>query len=175
MGKDKSGGDVVMADASAPEIFSVPSEWAAQRWGTGTLETDAMCVCMFGRLVLETVKAAQLQNGLRHRDFQRYRQYCARRLRRIRKSTKFTHGKGKAFLNKKVDVETASEVRYVHLPTERLRRRLTNGMMRGLLVYCTSRCTMPSARGALRCSSRRTTTWKRWSTATRPTRASSST
>ncbi len=65
-------------------------------------------------IVLETVKAAQMQNGLRHRDFQRYRQYCARRLRRIRKSVKgFTHGKGKAFINKKVDAENATEARYV--------------------------------------------------------------
>jgi hypothetical protein len=64
-------------------------------------------------IVLETVKAAQMHNGLRHRDFQRYRQYCARRLRRIRKSVKFTHGKGKIFLNKKVDAETATEARCV--------------------------------------------------------------
>jgi hypothetical protein len=62
--------------------------------------------------VLETVKAAQLQNGLRHRDFQRYRQYCTRRLRRIRKSMKFMHGKGKLYINKKVDAETATEARY---------------------------------------------------------------
>lgn len=65
--------------------------------------------------ILETVKAAQLQNGLRHRDFQRYRQYCARRLRRIRKSAKFTHGKGKQFVNKKVDAETATENRLLYL------------------------------------------------------------
>ncbi|OWZ05241.1 Signal recognition particle, partial [Phytophthora megakarya] len=66
--------------------------------------------------ILETVKAAQLQNGLRHRDFQRYRQYCTRRLRRIRKSVKFTHGKGKQFVNKKVDAETATENRLLYLP-----------------------------------------------------------
>ncbi|CEG38668.1 signal recognition particle 68 kda protein [Plasmopara halstedii] len=66
--------------------------------------------------ILETVKAAQLQNGLRHRDFQRYRQYCTRRLRRIRKSTKFTHGKGKQYMNKKVDIETATENRLLYLP-----------------------------------------------------------
>ncbi|KAK1929138.1 Signal recognition particle subunit SRP68 [Phytophthora citrophthora] len=66
--------------------------------------------------ILETVKAAQLQNGLRHRDFQRYRQYCTRRLRRIRKSVKFTHGKGKQFINKKVDAETATENRLLYLP-----------------------------------------------------------
>lgn len=66
--------------------------------------------------ILETVKAAQLQNGLRHRDFQRYRQYCTRRLRRIRKSAKFTHGKGKQFVNKKVDIETTTENRLLYLP-----------------------------------------------------------
>uniref|UniRef100_K3XAM4 Signal recognition particle subunit SRP68 n=1 Tax=Globisporangium ultimum (strain ATCC 200006 / CBS 805.95 / DAOM BR144) TaxID=431595 RepID=K3XAM4_GLOUD len=84
----KAAADVVMADAN--EVFSIP--------------------------ILETVKAAQMQNGLRHRDFQRYRQYCARRLRRIRKSVKFTHGKGKIFLNKKVDAETATEARHLYLP-----------------------------------------------------------
>ncbi|TMW69576.1 hypothetical protein Poli38472_001732 [Pythium oligandrum] len=88
MAKEKAA-DVVMADANA-EVYSIP--------------------------ILETVKAAQLQNGLRHRDFQRYRQYCTRRLRRLRKSSKFTHGKGKAFVNKKVDAETATDARLLYLP-----------------------------------------------------------
>jgi len=35
--------------------------------------------------VLETAKAAQRANGLAHRDYLRYRQYCARRLRRLRR------------------------------------------------------------------------------------------
>ncbi|RLN72884.1 hypothetical protein BBJ28_00020683 [Nothophytophthora sp. Chile5] len=85
--KPSGAQDVAMA---ADEVFSIP--------------------------ILETVKAAQLQNGLRHRDFQRYRQYCTRRLRRIRKSVKFTHGKGKQFVNKKVDAETSSEARHLYLP-----------------------------------------------------------
>ncbi|GLE04321.1 hypothetical protein PINS_up013236 [Pythium insidiosum] len=89
MAKDKTPADVVMTDASS-EIYSIP--------------------------ILETVKAAQLQNGLRHRDFQRYRQYCTRRLCRIRKSTKFTHGKGKVFVQRKVDAETATDARLLYLP-----------------------------------------------------------
>lgn len=64
-------------------------------------------------VVLETVKIAQLQNGLRHRDFQRYRQYCARRLRRIRKSTKLLHGKGKQFIQTSKQLETFEDPRYV--------------------------------------------------------------
>lgn len=73
------------------------------------------CCCLF-LPVLETVKAAQLQNGLRHRDFQRYRQYCSRRLQRVRKSVKFTHGKGKTYIGKKVDAETATEARFLYIP-----------------------------------------------------------
>ena len=45
--------------------------------------------------VLEMVKTAQQQNGLRHDDYHRYRQYCSRRLRRVRKSVGLQQGKGK--------------------------------------------------------------------------------
>lgn len=36
--------------------------------------------------ILSHLKRAQMQNGLRHEDYQRYRQYCARRLARIRRN-----------------------------------------------------------------------------------------
>lgn len=51
------------------------------------------------------IKNSQLQNGLRHGDYRRYRQYCSRRLQRVRKSVKFTHGRGKAFLKKEITAE----------------------------------------------------------------------
>ncbi|MCP9264801.1 Signal recognition particle 68 [Dirofilaria immitis] len=41
--------------------------------------------------ILQLIKDAQQKHGLRHGDYQRYRSYCARRVRRIRKSTGFTH------------------------------------------------------------------------------------
>jgi len=44
--------------------------------------------------VLTSVRDSQSQYGLRNDDYTRYRQYCCRRLRRIRKSVKFLHGKG---------------------------------------------------------------------------------
>lgn len=66
----------------------------------------------FSVSILELIKTSQMQNGLRHGDYMRYRQYCTRRLRRIRKSIKFTHGKGKQFLPKQVDAENAQEVEY---------------------------------------------------------------
>ena len=37
-----------------------------------------------------TIQLAQLNNGLRHGDYQRYRQYCTRRLRRVRKVRLFS-------------------------------------------------------------------------------------
>uniref|UniRef100_A0A8R1TWA7 Signal recognition particle subunit SRP68 n=1 Tax=Onchocerca volvulus TaxID=6282 RepID=A0A8R1TWA7_ONCVO len=41
--------------------------------------------------ILKLIKDAQQKHGLRHGDYQRYRGYCARRVRRIRKSIGFTH------------------------------------------------------------------------------------
>ena len=43
--------------------------------------------------VLGTIKSAQLSHGLRFEDFQRYAQYCTRRLARLRKAAQFTTGK----------------------------------------------------------------------------------
>merc|ERR1719482_1395809 len=45
--------------------------------------------------ILQLVTTAQAQNGLRHNDHHRYRQYCYRRLQRIRKALKFHHGRGR--------------------------------------------------------------------------------
>ncbi|OQR93199.1 signal recognition particle [Achlya hypogyna] len=66
--------------------------------------------------ILETIKFSQQQNGLRFGDYARYRQHCARRLRRLRKGLKFTHGKGKGFVAKEVTAANAAEVRHLMLP-----------------------------------------------------------
>ncbi|CAB3223955.1 unnamed protein product [Arctia plantaginis] len=42
--------------------------------------------------ILRITKDAQQQHGLRHADFQRYRGYCSRRLRRLRKVLKIPQG-----------------------------------------------------------------------------------
>lgn len=47
------------------------------------------------RPVLQVVKECQSQHGLKHGDYQRYRQYCSRRLRRIRRSLSFVQSTGK--------------------------------------------------------------------------------
>lgn len=52
--------------------------------------------------VLEIAKDCQNQNGLRHGDYHQYRQYCTRRLKRVRSSrdVRFMFGKGKSFVQK---------------------------------------------------------------------------
>ncbi|CAD6187039.1 unnamed protein product [Caenorhabditis auriculariae] len=41
--------------------------------------------------ILQVVRDAQQQHGLRHGDYQRYRKYCAAKLERLRKALKFTN------------------------------------------------------------------------------------
>ncbi|XP_022736313.1 signal recognition particle subunit SRP68 isoform X2 [Durio zibethinus] len=55
-----------------------------------------------------------MQHGLRHGDYARYRRYCTARLRRLYKSLKFTHGRGK-YTRKAISESTVTEVRFLHL------------------------------------------------------------
>ncbi|XVE63753.1 hypothetical protein DITRI_Ditri07aG0045500 [Diplodiscus trichospermus] len=64
--------------------------------------------------VLQLLKSAQMQHGLRHGDYARYRRYCTARLRRLYKSLKFTHGRGK-YTRKSISESTVTEVRFLHL------------------------------------------------------------
>lgn len=64
--------------------------------------------------VLQLLKSAQMQHGLRHRDYTRYRRYCTARLRRLYKSLKFTHGRGK-YVKKAIVESTVTDVRFLHI------------------------------------------------------------
>ncbi|XP_050121221.1 uncharacterized protein LOC126598887 isoform X1 [Malus sylvestris] len=64
--------------------------------------------------VLQLLKSAQMQHGLRHGDYTRYRRYCTARLRRLYKSLKFTHGRGK-YNRRAITESTVTEVRYLHM------------------------------------------------------------
>ncbi|NXU57157.1 SRP68 protein, partial [Turnix velox] len=64
---------------------------------------------------LQIVKESQQQHGLRHGDFQRYRGYCSRRLRRLRKTLNFKMGNRHKFTGKKVTEEILSDNRYLLL------------------------------------------------------------
>ncbi|EXC54207.1 hypothetical protein L484_001395 [Morus notabilis] len=63
--------------------------------------------------VLQLLKSAQMQHGLRHGDYTRYRRYCTARLRRLYKSLKLTHGRGK-YSRRPITEATVTEVRVLH-------------------------------------------------------------
>ncbi|XP_029596013.1 signal recognition particle subunit SRP68 [Salmo trutta] len=65
-----------------------------------------------GLEILQIIKDSQQQHGLRHGDYQRYRGYCSRRLRRLRKTLGFKCGNRHKFTGKKVTVEMLSDKRY---------------------------------------------------------------
>lgn len=64
--------------------------------------------------VLQLFKSAQMQHGLRFGDYARYRRYCTARLRRLYKSLKFTHGRGK-YSKRAITASVVTEVRYLHV------------------------------------------------------------
>uniref|UniRef100_A0A5B6YLC3 Signal recognition particle subunit SRP68 n=1 Tax=Davidia involucrata TaxID=16924 RepID=A0A5B6YLC3_DAVIN len=64
--------------------------------------------------VLQLLKSSQMQHGLRFGDYTRYRRYCTARLRRLYKSLKFTHGRGK-YNKRAITATTITEVRFLHL------------------------------------------------------------
>ncbi|XP_065271709.1 signal recognition particle subunit SRP68 isoform X4 [Emys orbicularis] len=68
-----------------------------------------------GLEILQIIKESQQQHGLRHGDFQRYRGYCSRRLRRLRKTLSFKMGNRHKFTGKKVTEEILSDNRYLLL------------------------------------------------------------
>ncbi|XP_026215247.1 LOW QUALITY PROTEIN: signal recognition particle subunit SRP68 [Anabas testudineus] len=68
-----------------------------------------------GLEILQIIKESQQQHGLRHGDYQRYRGYCSRRLRRLRKTLGFKMGNRHKYIGKKVTVEMLSDNRYLLL------------------------------------------------------------
>lgn len=65
--------------------------------------------------ITQQTKSAQNQHGLRHSDYQRYRQYCSRRLRRTRKDLGIPYPKN-AFKKRVLTAETVTDSRYLTLP-----------------------------------------------------------
>jgi len=66
--------------------------------------------------VLSLIKEQQQKHGLRHADYQRYRGYCSRRLRRIRKAVGLVQGEKKKFHKKEVNEEILKEDKHLHIP-----------------------------------------------------------
>lgn len=81
--------------------------------GVGEPATNSPAV--YSVNVLHLIKQAQSQHGARYSDYQRYRRYCFSRLRRLYKSLKFLHGRGK-YVKKMLDVSMVTDVRFLHIP-----------------------------------------------------------
>lgn len=65
--------------------------------------------------ILPIISKGQREHGMRHRDYARYRAYCARRLARLYETCKLKHGKGK-YVKKKLDVEAIADERALLIP-----------------------------------------------------------
>ncbi|XP_042880131.1 signal recognition particle subunit SRP68-like [Penaeus japonicus] len=72
--------------------------------------------------VLKVVKEAQLAHGLRHNDYQLYRQYCSRRIRRLRKNLKLIQGDKKNFRKKEVTVHLLKDDKFLFIPLMTIER-----------------------------------------------------
>ncbi|KAH8301243.1 hypothetical protein KR018_009226 [Drosophila ironensis] len=70
--------------------------------------------------ILHMIKDAQQQHGLRHGDFQRYRGYCTRRIRRLRKALKYPQGDKRHFKRRDVTIGQLTgkkaDERFIHIP-----------------------------------------------------------
>ncbi|XP_012283650.1 signal recognition particle subunit SRP68 [Orussus abietinus] len=66
--------------------------------------------------ILKIIKAAQQQHGLRHGDYQRYRGYCSRRLRRLRKVLKVPQGDRRHFKRRDVMPVMVKDDKFLQIP-----------------------------------------------------------
>ncbi|PSR95974.1 Signal recognition particle subunit like [Actinidia chinensis var. chinensis] len=78
------------------------------------ITSDQITNPKFSINVLQLLKSSQMQHGLRFGDYTRYRRYCTARLRRLYKSLKFTHGRGK-YSKRAITAATVTEVRFLHV------------------------------------------------------------
>lgn len=78
--------------------------------------------------ILKIIKDAQQQHGLRHGDYQRYRGYCTRRIRRLRKVLRVTQGDKRHFKKKEITETMVKDERYLYIPLMMAERAWAYGM-----------------------------------------------
>ncbi|XP_063853403.1 signal recognition particle subunit SRP68-like [Scylla paramamosain] len=102
---------VTMAEVTDGDLTTTADPTSAaepgQEEGKKTLYTLKVC---------PVVKEAQLAHGLRHSDYQLYRQYCSRRIHRLRKNLDFIQGDRKNFRKKLVTPEVLKDERFLYIP-----------------------------------------------------------
>lgn len=65
---------------------------------------------------MRIIREAQQQHGLRHGDYQRYRGYCSRRLRRLRKVLKVPQGDRRHFKRRDVIAAMVEDDKFLQVP-----------------------------------------------------------
>ena len=65
--------------------------------------------------IFNLIKSSHAQHGLRHGDYVRYRQYCTRRLHRLRKAVGLMQGKGR-FQRRTLEPHMVKEEKHLMLP-----------------------------------------------------------
>eukprot|EP01095_Lingulamoeba_sp_RSL-Kostka_P008041 TRINITY_DN2635_c2_g1_i1.p2 TRINITY_DN2635_c2_g1~~TRINITY_DN2635_c2_g1_i1.p2 ORF type:complete len:591 (-),score=191.67 TRINITY_DN2635_c2_g1_i1:2098-3870(-) len=79
--------------------------------------------------ILQVAKTSQFQNGLRNGNYNRYRNYCSKRLHKLRKFLNLQHGKSeKSFVKKKYDIKNIDSERYLLIPLFQAERAWSFGM-----------------------------------------------
>lgn len=66
--------------------------------------------------ILKIITESQQQHGLRHSDFQRYRGYCTRRIRRLRKTLHLPQGDKRHFKRRDVTEAHLKDERFLYIP-----------------------------------------------------------
>eukprot|EP00823_Brevimastigomonas_motovehiculus_P001122 TRINITY_DN11655_c0_g1_i1.p1 TRINITY_DN11655_c0_g1~~TRINITY_DN11655_c0_g1_i1.p1 ORF type:complete len:497 (-),score=168.96 TRINITY_DN11655_c0_g1_i1:86-1576(-) len=75
----------------------------------------------FSLPILKTIKECQMSNGLRHDDYEFYRRYCTRRLRRLRENLRFVNPRHH-FKLKVLEPKHVIDARYLCLPLMKAER-----------------------------------------------------
>jgi signal recognition particle subunit SRP68 len=83
---------------------------------TPSAEAVAIAQQTFTIEVLKVVREAQMQHGLRHADYQRYRTYCSRRLKRVRHTLHFSCGNMRRFQKRELTADDLVDSRYLLIP-----------------------------------------------------------
>jgi len=81
-----------------------------------TSEQEQEEVKIINLKVLAVIREAQQKHGLRHADYQRYRGYCSRKIRRLRKAMGLVQGEKRKFNKKEVTNAILKDEKHLHIP-----------------------------------------------------------
>ena len=124
----KEDGDVEQEESSTlnPQIFSLESNFILSFFSQHMVFYSNKNMLIFS--VLKIIKEAQQQHGLRHGDYQRYRGYCSRRLKRLRKVLKIPQGDRRHFKRRDVTPAMITSEKFLQIPLMQAERNWSYAM-----------------------------------------------